>query len=363
MLSQEAFPITGPYRELLLILEVIITFLFIERAFILWVKVRTRKKNELKFLQEKAYAWLFLGYSSMWAFIVISDFHVQSALLRDIVINIGFFLQILCIILFFRTMEGYKVYIKKYIFTKASVIIFIIYLIIIILNFYIASYFSSIFWILFIIFFAVYFKDLKTNLHAKKEISNLNFEIFKFIMGLVFVFIGYQLTTRFIVATLGIVYRLFGDIFQLLGFVLLTWFFISVPSFTEYVWQDKLESIFIIHKSGLLIYHKKFREEVDTSLNDSIASGRLAMLKMMLEKTTRVEGTSIIEKEGKIVIIQSTDFFYAILICDEMLASYPILLNKLIDRIQQIYSGIFEDWRGNLNVFSSIGNIVKEVFF
>jgi len=56
------FPITGPLKEPLLIMESFIVFFFLELAAILWMRVKSEKINELK-IQEKAYIWLFFGYA------------------------------------------------------------------------------------------------------------------------------------------------------------------------------------------------------------------------------------------------------------------------------------------------------------
>jgi hypothetical protein len=123
MIAQEVFPIQGPLREPLLILEGIITFLILEQALIFWLRVKSKKSGELKTLQEKAYIWLFCGYGFMWIFIIISDFHIYNSYFGTIFLNLGFIIQALCLLVFFMTMEKYKIYIKKYLFTKLSVLV------------------------------------------------------------------------------------------------------------------------------------------------------------------------------------------------------------------------------------------------
>lgn len=362
MIAQEVFPIQGPLREPLLILEGIITFLILEQALILWLRVKSKKSGELKTLQEKAYIWLFCGYGFMWIFIIISDFHIYNSYFGTIFLNLGFIIQALCLLVFFMTMEKYKIYIKKYLFTKLSVLVLLFNIIVFIVDLYIAVYTISIFTIIFVIFFTIYFKELNSNIYVKREYSNLKLEILKFYFGTIIIAIGYQLTTRYIVKIYGLNYRIFGDLLQLIGFFLLAWSIISVPSFTEYNWRDKVENIFIIHKSGLLIYEKKFKEK-SNPLDGSFISAILTISQMMLERTIYKDGTSIIEKEGKIIIIQSGKYVNGILICDEKLESIQILLNKLVERIETVYLNVLKDWKGNLNIFLSIENIIKEIFF
>ncbi|MHA1763503.1 MAG: hypothetical protein ACTSYC_07065 [Promethearchaeota archaeon] len=363
MIAQDVFPITGMYREPLLILEYLITFLFFEQSFFLWTRFHGKNKMKLKSLEEKAYFWLFLGYAFMWMFFVIADFYVQSSYFHDLFSTIGMSIQVASIILFFKIMENLKVYFKRYLFTRISLIFLPVYMIIILIDISIGFIFGHLYMSILIIFFILYFISMRSKLQVKKEIINLQFEIFKFSLGILIIIIGFFLITPYIIVPFGVIYRFYGDIIQLIGFILLAWFFISVPSLTEYAWQDKLESIFIIHKSGLLIYKKNFRKRIDTSLGEYVFSGSLIMLKMMLEQATQVEGLSIIEKEGKIIIVQPSTHVYSILICDELLKHYQILLNKLTSRIEELFSPILEDWKGNLNAFSPMEHLIEEIFF
>ena len=84
---------------------------------------------------------------------------------------------------------------------------------------------------------------------------------------------------------------------------------------------------------------------------------------MFLEKITEIQGDSVIEKEGKTVIIHPLDKIIGILICDEKLNSLQILLKNFTKKINLIYKKVLEDWGGDLTIFRPIENIVKEFFY
>ena len=149
---------------------------------------------------------------------------------------------------------------------------------------------------------------------------------------------------------------------QLFGLFILFLFFISIPSFLEYDWQKKIDSLYIIHKSGLLIYTKSFIGEDESPYNSSI-SGIITSLKMMLEHISNKEDISVIEQKGKIIIIHPGSYIYGVLICEVNLDSLQILLSNFIEKIEIIYSNILKEWDGDLKVLRPIDAIIKEYFY
>ena len=127
-MTTKIFPITGPSREPLLILEWLIVFLFLELAIIFWMRMKSEKVHRLKILQEKAYSWLLLGYSIMWVFIIIGDYYLVNPYLRTLFLNLGYVLLIICTLIFIYIMEKYKIFLRKFLFTNIFLIIIVIYL-------------------------------------------------------------------------------------------------------------------------------------------------------------------------------------------------------------------------------------------
>ena len=81
------FPISGPLKIFVLTMEWLIIFLFFEFALLFLAKYRFRK-NRIKNLQDRAYFWLFFGYSIMWIFIIIRDYYVYNPYRKIIIENI-----------------------------------------------------------------------------------------------------------------------------------------------------------------------------------------------------------------------------------------------------------------------------------
>ena len=295
----------------------------------------------------------------MWVFIFIADYYSDTLFLRTLFLNIGFLVQLICSLLFIYILEKYKIFLKRFLFTKIFAIILILFIFIFIIAIDFTFIISISYWLVMIVFFTIYLKEFNLDFCVKTELRNLKLDLLKFCLGIALVAIGYFFCCLAIVSSL--IFRLLGVIFQLIGFIFLSLFFISIPSFSEYNWKDKIESIYITIKSGLFVYKKFFRKNVK-SIDDHLFSGSITSVKMMLSNLTNKEGVSIIEKEGKVVIIQAGKFINGILICDERLYSLQILLSNFIKKIEDIYQNILENWNGDLSIFSPLDNIAQEIF-
>jgi hypothetical protein len=174
--------------------------------------------------------------------------------------------------------------------------------------------------------------------------------------------IGFLLTSRWAVTAFGLEYRILGDILQLIGAILLALFFHSVPTFSEHDWQKKIDYLLVVHKSGLSIYKKSFQEQL-TDIDANLIAGNITTIEMFLENTTTRKNLSVIEKNGRIIIIYPGKYIYGVLISREKLKTYQILLSDLIEKIEIVYYQFLKEWKGNLKMFETVENIVHEVFY
>ena len=355
------FPINGPLKLITLVMEWLIVFLFLEIALIFFIRIKIGKKN-IKNLQDRAYFWLFLGYSIMWIFIIIGDYYIYNSYIRALTENIGFFILTICSLLFIFNIEKYKNFLRKYIFTIIFTIFIMIYSISFLFALEFAARVASLFWIVFLLFILFYIKNLYSDFYSKKELRPLKYDILKLCLGILLISIGYQLTTRVVVIAFGLGYRILGDILQLLGVIFIFIFLQSVATLSEHNWQDRIDSLFVVHKSGLFLYKKNFQGKSDI-IDDNLISGGITTIEMLLEKTIKKRNFSIIEKAGKVIIIYPGEYIYGILIAREKLKSLQILLNNFIEKIEIIYLSFLKEWKGNKKIFESVENLVKEMFY
>jgi hypothetical protein len=361
VLLEVIFPLQEPLREPLLILECIVAFLCLEWVFIFQLRVR-RMKRRIRKLQEKAYIWLFLGFFIMDLLFIFGDFHAPTQEIRATLLNAGYFSQILGALIFIFLMEREQiVFFKKYLFT----FIFLGILIIFIYFFFFARELTQImafpFWLVFISFFVLYMRHLSSKPLVKKEYKKLKLDSFKFFSGFLLMCLGFSFTIDFVLNNLGIWMRLIGDALQILGIIMISILFITIPSLAEYEWQDKIESVFIMERSGACLYNRFFGNN-HNSMDEDLVSSAISSIKFMLQELTNKDGTSIIEKKGKIAIIHPGTYTMGIIFCKQKLDSLQILLRNFIEKIEVVYHNIFPTWTGDMSVFKYIKEIAYEIF-
>ncbi len=361
---ETTYPITGPLLPYLLVLECVVCFVYLEIGIMLGIRARIKRK-ELRIMQEKAFIGLFIGYGLMWLFGIYGDYYTTNPQVRMEIYNIGHIAIAIGANIFVYEIEKSKVFFKKRYFTFTIAATSIIFLYLTYFNkMEYSGYAINIFWPFLFLFLTLYLKKLILVNRKKKELHNFHLLLFEFALGSSLLIVGYGLTTDTIreILQIGLEVRLFGDILQVIASIFIVLFIISTPSFSEYDWQEKIDRILIMHKSGLLLFEKKFHEDLPP-LDGTYMSGILTTLKLMLERVVDKESASIIEKQDKILIIQPGKSIFGVLICNEMLNSLRILLSNLINKIEAIYSNILENWKGDLKIFAPIDEIVNDIFF
>jgi len=360
MLYQNIFPIQGPLRETLFILEWLVVFFALQWAVLFLIRIKTQK-GSLKSLQEKAYIWLFLGYSLMWVFIIIADYNIVDPELRVYVLNIGFIIQVISVCIFVIIMERYKTFIRKSLFSVIFLSIAVLYFLVLLFFIDFGAIMSSFFWPIFFFFFILYLKELVDNSYIKRDVDNFKELFLRFFTGILFVGIGYQFTTRIIIATFGLEFRLIGDLLQILGLGFLSLFFFYIPSFSEYDWQQKIESLYVLHSSGSFMYKKQFQKE-GSKLDDNLVTGILTGISMLIQNVSKERGTLILEKEGKTLIIYPGEFITGIIISELKLESLEILLGNFIQKLEISLYNLLRDWDGDLSLTNVIDQISRQFF-
>lgn len=352
--------IEGPLREPLFILEWVVFFLFLELAFIFIFRIQTQEK-QLKNLQNIAYFSFFFGFSISKVFYILGDYFAPISS-RMIFYNFAYITLMIGVFFFVYTLEKYRIFLKKLFFTKIFVVIILVFIIVSLIAIDYTQTFSTMFYFFFIVFIIVYIKTIISDFYIKKKLGNFKRDFTTFCLGVFFIVVGYALATDMAAKMFSLYARLAADHLEIIGAFLLFLFFLSVPSFSEYDWQEKLDSVYIINKDGLLIYKKSYRTS-QINLDQNVAAGMLTSVKMVLQELTERKGISIIEKEGKIIIIHPRELINGVIICDENLISLQILLKKFVERVEAVFYSFLQNWNGDMGTFDLIEKIATQIFY
>ena len=180
-------------------------------------------------------------------------------------------------------------------------------------------------------------------------------------LGTIFIGFGFGITSDSFVILFGLIPRLVGDIFQIIGIIVLFTFIINLPSLSEQNWKDKIDKLFLMRASGICVYYKFFKEPTNRH-GDQIISSAINTIKMMLKEISQDDGEMIIEKEGKVLITYQGKYITGVIIADQNLSSLNFLLKRFIEKVEFIYSNIIRDWDGTMEIFLPIENITREIF-
>ncbi len=365
------FPITGPFRFILLIMESIFAFFSLEIGIIFLIKYKKQPKN-LKNSQDLAFASLFFGFSVSKILFIIASYYLSENRIspfliwaegsyRQLLFNFGFFSILISNLMFsFFIEKNKKFFFKKYFFTISFIILLFLFSVLFFNNLLFIHSLSAVSWPLFTILFMLYVRDLGRK-SRKQEILSKSF--LKGTIIILLILIGYVFSMDLILQVFGLIIRFIGITFQLIAIALIFIFFRKIPPFFEFDWEDKIEDIYILNNTGICLFAYSFSSKTKI-LENQIVTGTLASMNIMLNELIKSKSNeiSIIKKYEKIVILFSGNFTTGVLICKEDLKFFIHNLRKLILKIEEIYGSIFTKWKGDLTIFYPVKNIIEEIF-
>jgi len=361
------FPITGDIRLSLLVMEWIFVITSFEISIIFLLRFFKQEKT-LRNLQDLGYFSLFAGFALMWLFFIIGDYYASTITEtpfmiwdigseRALFLNFGYLIMIIAGFFLLLCIEKYNIILlKKYLFTGLFLICAILFIILFFIDIRITQPVTYMFWGGFISFFLLYIIKFIKKLQSKGLIL---------FFGLAFMLIGFLFTTDAILSIFGIQWRLIGAIMQLISVVLLSYFFLTLPPFSEFDWEEKLEALFLINNGGICLYYKIFTERKDM-MSEHLISPAIAAINIMLrelsETTQPSEGFSVIKKKNETVIIYQGKFVSGVLYTSEELNLPKLALRDFVEKFETLYRNILADWKGETDIFRPAEIIANDFF-
>ncbi len=362
------FPLTGEFRLPLLILEWIYIITALEISFIFLVRFRKQEKG-LRNFQELGYWSLFFGFSLMWLFYIVADYYSSAEIVspfliwkygssRILFLNIGYFTLMIAVIFFLYCLEKYSVFLyKRYLFTTIFSICVVLFSILFFIDIRFTQPVTYVFWAVFLFFFVIYLIRFIKKLPIEKGILLFS--------GFVLMIAGFFLTTDALVEILGFEGRMVGAVMQLMSVIVLSYIFLTLPPFSEFDWQEKIEAVFLVNKAGICLYNKIFIEKKNL-MNENLISAAISSINILLQKLTetmeRRKDISVIKKKGENVIIYTGKFVSGVLYTSEELNAPKIVLRNLVDKFETLFHNILMSWKGDTSIFDPAEVIVKDLF-
>ena len=170
-----------------------------------------------------------------------------------------------------------------------------------------------------------------------------------------------------------------GILIELIGFIVMRHFFLSIPSYDEFAWKSgMIELHVIIAETGISLYYKSFAElqegalngdlkatvtieQTESRPNSDLVAGGLVGIKAMLGEISGDKGKlENIEIGTKSLVFKQGQVALCLLLAEENLGVYHSLLEDLVIKIEEAHPDL-DNFNGDTRKLR-IAPIVDEVF-
>jgi len=312
------FGSTDMVRDIVLVLDagvVLYTFLFAGVFVAQWLKSPIRRWKDVTFV----WALFMMGMALNSLFFIMSDFVFTQEPMMSIVTKAGYLSMMMALIAFFFAMEQILPYKTKHAFTTAGVILAAMtpltptaYLTLVALG-------GSL--LTFIVLSAFLAYSVRSTTGVVRRSMQVIFV--SFLIG----FLGYIGRSDFVYYNLGSAVYVLAALFLVTGLLTMGITIVSSPALDELDWREQLLDLFVIHNSGLLLFHHVFEQSVKTN-EDLAAAGIVGIQTMFKEILQSPEGFSSLSIGQYHVLFAQDERFSAVLIAKK---PYNVLLDKVQD--------------------------------
>ncbi len=352
------YPIEGAHRFPQMIMEFIFMIACIELGIIFYIRYLKQDKS-LRNLQDLGYGVLLFSFGLMVLWFLIADYFAPDYSVRLVYLNLGYFSTMIGAFLFIFTMERYKKFLfMRYFFSIGFFIMISIFVIALFIDVESSRILSRMFWPLFLFFLFIYLIDFSKRVQNREKII---VGLLKFLPGFALLVIGFAFTTDVLEEVIGVNLRFYGALMELIAIFLLSFFFITLPPFSEFEWEQKMEHILVMDFGGICLYDEALNNDSDL-IDQNLVAGAISSINILLEELTSDKGVVVINKKGKSIILYPGKQVYGVMFCTEEMNYIKVLLKKFIDKFEAVYGKILEKWDGEVTIFQSTKTIVNEIF-
>ena len=232
------YPITGPLRFQQMIMEWIFIIACIDLGFFFFLRYITQDKK-LRNLQDLGYTVLMLSFGFMTVWFLIGDYFAPDYSIRIYFLILGYYTTMIGAFVFILCNERYKKYLFfQYFFSMAFIVLITIFTIAMLIDTETTRTLSVTPWPLFILFFFFYIVDFCKMVQNREKVI---IGLLKFLPGFALMMIGFFFTTDTFERAFGTNLRFYGVLLELIAILFLSFFFSTLPPFSEFEWEQKME--------------------------------------------------------------------------------------------------------------------------
>ena len=347
------FPLIGEYREIFIILEIIIVLLSWEFGVIFLYKFYKNKKNQKITKIELVWSIIYFSFGFMNFFYQFSDFYYVD---RLYFLFLAYTSLVIGAFLFILHSERIGVINTRWTLPIISFSIFSILIISYLFDPVLTQSFTYIAIFPMSVFIFLYIYNMFKYLKGKLKLYTLGL-----FLGVVLIFVGIMGQSDFASELFGPYIRVYGDLLIISGICSMAIFFYVIPSLSEIDWYDKLKGILVTTKEGICLYNENFIKR--KSLDDDLLAASLAIIHDLLTEMTKGgKELKTLAKENEYFILEYGKEIVGILIATEELESLKMLLREFIKDFEDFYLDTLKSWKGEVSLFRPTSYLVTKIF-
>jgi hypothetical protein len=194
-------------------------------------------------------------------------------------------------------------------------------------------------------------------------------------LSIIILYLGILLNLeRFISVLPSESYIILSFFLVVIGLIGIYYSIYHVNVFIEMGWQNHLEELYIIHKNSLKpLYHQVLKKsestlttEKENSDSENFFSGGLVgindILKQISESNSKTKGISLVQEEGKFLLIEHGQDVMVCFVTDKNMNSLRYYLRKIRDAWETYYCTQPIDWSDTKQeFFIAMGPMVNQI--
>ncbi len=178
---------------------------------------------------------------------------------------------------------------------------------------------------------------------------------------------GVGLTSDFMVQEVAQYFLDIGLLLQMTGMIILGLSFTSIRSLDEFLWSDKIQTLFVLY-SSLCIFAYSFERGSKLEQGDLLGGGLASALIAMQSISQSEEPPETIDYKDLVFIIKPGELIFsggrctAILLAKKRLTIVKEKLSQFIHTFEQIHSLDLQKWGGNITPLDQHNEDLLKIF-
>jgi hypothetical protein len=341
-----------PARDIVLVLHsavVLYSILFSATFVTQWIRSPLRRLTDVRL----AWAVFMSGMACNSFSFIMSDFYFTVEPGSLLWTKIGYLMMMVALIGFFLALERILPYRTRHVFSAVGLVV--AFITILAPREYLTSLALSASLVAFgclALFFSFYVKNTSGVVRGSMRMI-----FFGFLGG----FVGYLLRSDFVYYSFGEPVYLAGEFLLVAGLIVMGVAVLGSPALDELDWSEQMLELYVIHESGVLLFHHKFKQSVefDENLTAAGLTGAQELFKEITQSKTGLHTLSV----GDVNILFTHKAYFTTAIVAKQ--AYMVLLGKaedFADQFELLFGDAVKVFSGEVTQFNKAEKIAIKLF-